>query len=47
LIWAIFIGYFAFGEILDTMTLLGAVIVVASGVFIAYREYRIASIQLN
>jgi len=45
LIWAICIGYFAFGEILDTMTLLGAVIVVSSGVFVAYREYRIASIQ--
>ncbi len=45
LIWAIGIGYFAFGEILDTMTMLGAVIVVSSGVYIAFREYRIASIQ--
>lgn len=39
LIWAIIIGYFVFGEVLDGMTLIGAAIVVGSGVFIARREY--------
>lgn len=37
--WAILIGYVAYGESLDLITLLGASIVVGSGVFVAYREY--------
>ena len=42
LVWAIVFGYFIFGEILDTMTLVGAAIVVASGVYIARREYKLS-----
>ena len=41
LVWAIVLGYLLFGEILDPVSLLGAAIVVASGVFIARREYRL------
>ncbi|MFK7853522.1 MAG: DMT family transporter [Granulosicoccus sp.] len=37
--WAVLIGYVAYGESLDPMTLLGASIVVGSGVYVAYREY--------
>lgn len=37
--WAILIGYVVYGESLDSMTLLGASIVVGSGVYVAYREY--------
>ncbi|MGI9310703.1 MAG: DMT family transporter [bacterium] len=40
LVWAIIIGFFVYGEVLDPPTLLGAAIVVTSGVFIARREYR-------
>ena len=41
LVWAIILGYLLFGEVLDPVTLVGAAIVVASGVFIARREYRL------
>lgn len=42
LLWALVLGYFLFGEWPDTLTMLGAVIVVAMGVFTLYRERRIA-----
>lgn len=40
--WAILIGYIVFNETLDFMTILGASIVVSSGIYVAYREYTIA-----
>jgi len=42
LVWAMINGYLFFGEILDTVTLAGASLVVASGIYIARREYRVA-----
>jgi drug/metabolite transporter (DMT)-like permease len=42
LVWAMVIGYSFYGEILDTSTLLGAVLVIGSGVYIARREYLVA-----
>lgn len=39
--WAIGLGYFIFDESLDIYTLVGAAIVVSSGVFVAYREYQL------
>jgi len=39
LVWAIVIGYFVYGEILDTLALTGAGLVVVSGIYIARREY--------
>ncbi|WP_423910370.1 DMT family transporter [Candidatus Spongiihabitans sp.] len=41
LIWAIIIGFLLYGEVLFPATLLGAGIVVGSGVFIAHREYKL------
>ena len=41
LVWAILIGYVLYGEVLSSTTLLGAAIVVGSGVFIARREYKL------
>lgn len=41
LVWAIIIGFLLYGEVLGATTLIGAAIVVASGVFIAYREYKL------
>ncbi|MEL7257670.1 MAG: DMT family transporter [Pseudomonadota bacterium] len=38
LLWAMLLGWFAFGDWPDTLTLLGAAIVVASGLFTLYRE---------
>ncbi len=38
LIWASLLGYFLWGELPDTITLLGAGIVTASGLYIIYRE---------
>ena len=42
LVWAILIGYLFYAETLATIELVGAGIVVASGVFIGYREYKLA-----
>ena len=42
LVWAMVLGYWLFGELLDSVTLVGIAIVVGSGVFIARREYRLA-----
>lgn len=42
LVWAMIMGYVVFGEVLDGLTLVGIAIVVASGVFIARREYNLS-----
>lgn len=42
LVWAMIIGYSFYGEILDTTTLIGAALVIGSGVYIARREYLVA-----
>lgn len=42
LVWAMVIGYSFYGEILDTTTLIGASLVIGSGVYIARREYLVA-----
>lgn len=42
LLWALVLGYLAFGEWPTLVTLLGAVIVVATGVFTFYRERALA-----
>ena len=41
LLWATGIGYFIYDEVLALQTLAGAALVVASGVFIGYREYKL------
>jgi len=41
LVWAILLGYVIFGETLSITQLFGALIVVISGIFIGYREYRL------
>jgi drug/metabolite transporter (DMT)-like permease len=41
ILWATGIGYVFYDEILPFQTLAGAALVVASGVFIGYREYRL------
>jgi drug/metabolite transporter (DMT)-like permease len=38
LVFAMIIGVFAFGEVLDFYTLLGASIIIGSGLFTIYRE---------
>ena len=38
LIWATLLGYLLWGELPDTMTLVGAVIVISSGLYLIYRE---------
>jgi len=45
LVWAMVIGYSFYGEVLDTTTLLGAALVIGSGVYIARREYLVARIH--
>lgn len=41
LVFASFIAYFAFGEIIDRWTLIGAVVIMTSTVYITHREARI------
>lgn len=38
IIWAVFYGWFLFGEPVDGPTMLGAAVVIASGVYIVFRE---------
>ena len=38
LIWMIASGYFFFGEVPDLITLAGSLIIIASGLYILYRE---------
>ncbi len=40
LVWAIAVGYLVFGEVLSVLDVVGAAVVVGSGLFIAYRERR-------
>ena len=42
LLWALLLGWLVFGEWPDALTLLGAVIVVATGLFTLYRERKIS-----
>lgn len=43
LLWAIFLGWAAFGTLPDALTLLGAALVVGSGIFTLWRERRVKS----
>lgn len=45
LIWALVLGWLAFGDWPDGLTLIGAGIVVATGVFTLYREHRAARVR--
>ena len=38
MIWAIFIGFFAFGHLPDRAVIVGAAIVAAAGLFVLWRE---------
>jgi drug/metabolite transporter (DMT)-like permease len=38
LLWAILIGFVAFGELPDRWTLLGATIIIGAGLYVFYRE---------
>ncbi|MEO4044435.1 DMT family transporter [Hoeflea sp. CAU 1731] len=40
LIWATALGWFIWGEVPDSVTYVGAVVIISSGVFIIVREYR-------
>lgn len=42
LVWAIIIAFLLYGEVLSPASVAGAAVVVASGVFIARREYKLA-----
>ncbi len=47
LVWAILIGYLVFDEVLDPLTIAGALIVVLSGLAIARREYWVSRIDIQ
>jgi drug/metabolite transporter (DMT)-like permease len=38
IVWMVLSGYLAFGDIPDATTLIGAAIIIASGLYILYRE---------
>ena len=39
LVWAIILGFLVFGEVLSLHQVIGAAIVVASGLYVGFREY--------
>jgi drug/metabolite transporter (DMT)-like permease len=43
LVWALLLGWLMFGTLPDTLTWLGAGLVVASGLFALWRERRVAA----
>lgn len=43
LIWATILGYVVFGEIPDVWTIVGASVIIGSGIFIVWREHRLSS----
>lgn len=43
LVWSTIAGYLVFGDLPDSMTVAGAALIVFAGLFIAYREARLAS----
>ncbi|MCP4982560.1 MAG: DMT family transporter [Gammaproteobacteria bacterium] len=45
LVWAMLIGYSFYGEILEISTLIGAALVIGSGIYITHREYLLARIH--
>ncbi|MDP3896570.1 MAG: DMT family transporter [Mesorhizobium sp.] len=47
LVWAVAFGYLIFGEIPDRYTLLGAAIIIASGLYIVQRERRLRLASLS
>jgi len=47
LIWTAIFGFFAFGDLPDEFTILGATIIVGSGLYILYRERQINKIKKN
>ncbi len=40
LIWAVVLGYLIFGDVMDGWTVLGATIIIGSGLYLAHREYK-------
>jgi drug/metabolite transporter (DMT)-like permease len=38
MLWAVIIGYLWFGEVPELIVLLGAIIVIAAGLFVIWRE---------
>ncbi len=38
LIWATFLGFFLFGDLPDTWTIIGAIIIISSGLYLVKRE---------
>ena len=42
LIWAMILGFIVFGDVPDTLTLVGSVIVVLTGIYAFQRERRLA-----
>lgn len=43
IVWAVLYGVFVWDDRLDTLTIIGAVLIVASGIFTLYRERKLAS----
>jgi drug/metabolite transporter (DMT)-like permease len=46
IIWMIALGYLVFGDLPDRLTLVGAAIVIASGLYLLYRE-RVRGVSRN
>ena len=47
LVWSAFFAWLLFGELIDSWTLLGALVIFAGGLYVAYRERRLARRKRN
>lgn len=47
MIWAVALGYVVFAEVPEPLVMLGAAIVIAAGLFIVWREYRINRVTVE
>ena len=45
MVFALFVGFFVFSERPDTLTLVGAGIIIASGIYTVWRERRVKEAQ--
>jgi drug/metabolite transporter (DMT)-like permease len=45
MLWALLLGYLAFGELPTALVLVGALIIVAAGLFVIWRERRLGPLR--
>ena len=45
IVWAVVFGYIVFGDVPTLSTMIGALLIIGSGLFIFFREQRVAKVK--